>query len=601
MMENKFSARVNALRELMKQRNIAAYIILTDDFHASEYIDEHFKCREYVSGFTGSAGTLVITEKEACLWTDGRYFIQASMQIEGSGIKLMKAGVEGVPEIPKYLAKELKPGDTLGYDGRTVNYAYAKALKAVLKDKEVIFAEDLDLVGEIWEDRPSMPNRPVWELSESFAGESRKNKLARLRAAMKEQGASAHLLTSLDDVAWLYNLRGDDIEYCPMPLAYTIVEIEKAVLYIGKTALKDELVDRLAADGVCVKEYFEIYEDLKEYDRDSTFLIDTNTTNVALMALLEPYRVVFSNNPTTKFKAVKNATEMANERIAHIMDGVAVTKLIYRLKTDMYGGGAEVTERYVADRLLELRKQNENFIEESFSPIIATGEHGAIVHYEAVPDTDCAIVRDNFLLMDTGGHYYQGTTDVTRTVSIGNVTDEMKCRYTAVLRGNLRLAAARFPRGVGGTNLDILARGPLWEMGLDYGHGTGHGVGYLLNVHEGPQNIRIRNRNGDVAFEEGMITSDEPGLYIEGEYGIRLENLLLCISDYKSQFGDFLKFETLTMVPFDRDSIMSQCMTKEELKLLNEYHKKVYDNISPYLNEDEREWLYNETKEMLYD
>ena len=271
MMENKFSARVNALRELMKQRNIAAYIILTDDFHASEYIDEHFKCREYVSGFTGSAGTLVITEKEACLWTDGRYFIQAAMQIEGSGIKLMKAGVEGVPEIPKYLAKELKPGDTLGYDGRTVNYAYAKALKAVLKDKEVVFAEDLDLVGEIWEDRPPMPNRHVWELSESFAGESRKNKLARLRAAMKEQGADAHLLPSLDDVAWLYNLRGDDIEYCPMPLAYTIVEIEKAVLYIGKTALKDELVDRLAADGVCVKEYFEIYEDLKEYDRDSTF------------------------------------------------------------------------------------------------------------------------------------------------------------------------------------------------------------------------------------------------------------------------------------------------------------------------------------------
>lgn len=597
---NIYRDRVEAIRALMKKDNVSAYIILTDDYHASEYIDEYFKCREYVSGFTGSAGTLVITEWEACLWTDSRYFIQATMQLQGTGIRLMKSGESDVPTITEYLAEKLDYNSVVGYDGRTVSYEYAKMLKETLAVKDVLFIEDMDLVGTIWEDRPDMPHSRVWELPLSYCGESRDSKLSNVRRAMKEKNATAHLLTSLDDIGWLYNLRGNDIKYSPVALAYTIVEEERAVVYVSKESVDNEIVEHLQADNIYVKDYFEVYEDVKGYGEDTVFMVDAGTTNVALMALLDGYKVVFADNPTRMLKAVKNVTEMANERLAHIMDGVAVTKLIYRLKTDMYGGGEDVTEMYIADRLLELRQKNENFIEESFAPIIASGSHGAIVHYEAVPETDKVIERNTFLLMDTGGHYYQGTTDITRTVSIGNVSDEMKRRYTAVLKGNLRLASAKFPYGIGGSNLDALARGPLWEMGLDYGHGTGHGVGYLLNVHEGPQNIRPKNRKGDVAFEEGMITSDEPGLYVEGEYGIRLENLIMCLKDYKNESRQFMKFDTLTMVPFDRDSIATQDMTRDELRILNEYHKKVYENISPYLDEKEREWLYNETKEMLY-
>ena len=595
-----YRSRLEALRDKMRENDIDAYLIVTDDFHASEYVGDYFKCRAYISGFTGSAGTLVVTREEAGLWTDGRYFIQARDQLAGTGIRLMKMGEKGVPSIPEYLGDTLEPGACLGYDGRTINAAYAGKLKKTLEHKKVTFSENLDLVGEIWEDRPPFPSGKIWLLSENYAGKSRKDKLADLRARMKEAGADCHLLASLDDIAWLYNFRGEDIAYTPVALSYTIVTEDKAILYICPEAVPQEVKTALSADHVEIRPYLSVYEDAGKIRPGSGLLIDEGTVNVALLsALPEGIRTINQANPTMTAKARKNSVEMENIRIAHIRDGVAVTRLICWLKKEMKKNPVpKITELAVCRKLEEFRRQGEDYLYQSFSPICAYGVHGAIVHYDPENGDDARLQPESFLLLDTGGQYLTGTTDITRTISLGELTREQRRNYTAVLRGNLNLAAARFLYGCTGLNLDYLAREALWELGLDYNHGTGHGVGYLLNVHEGPNGIRLKERDGSTGcvFEEGMLTSDEPGVYLEGQYGIRIENLMMCRKAECTEHGQFMRFETMTMVPYDRDAIDPDLMSERELARLNVYHAKVYECLAPYLNPEELSWLREETR-----
>ena len=597
--------RLSALRRLMADKGIDAYLIVSDDDHASEYVGDYFKCREFLSGFDGSAGSLVITQTEAGLWTDGRYFLQAREQLGGTGITLQKMGEPDVPAIPAYLASVLQDGQCLGYDGRTIRAGYAAEIEAALAGKQIRYVQTEDLVGQIWKDRPPFPEHPVWILPDSYVGRSRAEKLAMVRKQMAQAGAERYLLASLDDIAWLYNIRGNDIAYNPVVLSYTIIEQEQAILYGTLSAFSDEVRKQLEADSILLRPYLQVYEDLKILPAESSVMLDPSTSNVALLSCIpEGVKVIRQTNPTTLFKAVKTPEEMENERKAHVQDGVAVTKLIYWLKQmqdsqELKEG--KITEQVVRKKLEALRKEREGYLDQSFAPIIAAGAHGAIVHYEPTEATDIPLVEHSFVLMDTGGQYWQGTTDITRTVSIGTLTDTQKAHYTAVLRGNLNLGAARFKHGCTGMNLDVLARTPLWELGLDYNHGTGHGVGYLLNVHEGPNAIRFKEAGGKAGavLEEGMITSNEPGLYLEGQYGIRVENLVLCKKAEQTEYGQFMEFETLTVVPHDRAAILPEQMSKRELALLNAYHKTVYETISPYLTEEERKWLKEETREIV--
>ena len=597
--------RLSALRRLMADKGIDAYLIVSDDDHASEYVGDYFKCREFLSGFDGSAGSLVITQTEAGLWTDGRYFLQAREQLGGTGITLQKMGEPDVPAIPAYLASVLQDGQCLGYDGRTIRAGYAAEIEAALAGKQIRYVQTEDLVGQIWKDRPPFPEHPVWILPDSYVGRSRAEKLAMVRKQMEQAGAERYLLASLDDIAWLYNIRGNDIAYNPVVLSYTIIEQEQAILYGTLSAFSDEVRKQLEADSILLRPYLQVYEDLKILPAESSVMLDPSTSNVALLSCIpEGVKVIRQTNPTTLFKAVKTPEEMENERKAHVQDGVAVTKLIYWLKQmqdsqELKEG--KITEQVVRKKLEALRKEREGYLDQSFAPIIAAGAHGAIVHYEPTEATDIPLVEHSFVLMDTGGQYWQGTTDITRTVSIGTLTDTQKAHYTAVLRGNLNLGAARFKHGCTGMNLDVLARTPLWELGLDYNHGTGHGVGYLLNVHEDPNAIRFKEAGGKAGavLEEGMITSNEPGLYLEGQYGIRVENLVLCKKAEQTEYGQFMEFETLTVVPHDRAAILPEQMSKRELALLNAYHKTVYETISPYLTEEERKWLKEETREIV--
>ena len=593
MTTNRYRQRIETLRSLMKESGIHAYLIVSSDFHASEYVGDYFKCRAYMSGFTGSAGTLAVTMEEAALWTDGRYFLQAADQLADTGILLQKMGEPGVPTFTEWIVSRLEPGQTLGYDGRTIEGGLADTLHKALDPQYIRFMETEDLVGRIWTDRPAFPAAPIWTLEEKYTGRSRKDKLDGLRRHMADCRADRMLIAGLDDIAWLFNIRGGDIAFNPVPMAYALIGFDKAGLYVSEEAVTADVRKELAEDGVEIRPYFAVYEDLRELPEYSSLLLDRSSCNVALLAAVPAgVGVIHKSSWTTLQKAVKNPVEAANIRRAHIRDGAAVTKLLYWLDqiqdTGDYKEG-RITELDVAARLLQLRRQQDGFLDQSFAPIIAAGSHGAIVHYDPDEDSNIPLVHNSFLLMDTGGQYLQGTTDITRTAVLGTVTDEMKEHYTAVLRGNLDLAGTVFHKGCSGIKLDTLARLPLWEKGLDFNHGTGHGVGYLLNVHEGPH--RIAMAGSSVPFEPGMVTSDEPGLYLADRYGIRLENLMLCVPAFTTDQGEFYRFETLTMVPFDRRAILADRLSGKEKKLLNAYHAAVFKNISPYLTLEECVWL----------
>ena len=591
--------KLNALRILMKEKKIDAYLVATDDFHGSEYVGDYFKCRKYITGFTGSAGTAIITQDMAGLWTDGRYFIQAADQLRDTTIELFKSGEPGVPTMHQFLNDKLEEGMCLGFDGRTVSAREAEELQELLQEKHITFSVNDDLIGEIWEDRPVLSCEPVMELDIRWTGKSRADKIAEIREQMKAKEADTFILTSLDDIAWLLNIRGNDIHCCPVVLSYLVMMENELRLYANAAAFSEEIRSNLEADGVKIYPYDDVYSYVQSISSDKKVLLSRANVNSRLVSNI-PSEVTILDEPNLTLlpKAVKNETEMENERIAHIKDGVAVTKFIHWLKKNVTR--TTITELSTAEKLYQFRSEQEHFLGESFDPIIAYGTHAAIVHYSATEATDIPLEARGMVLADTGGHYLEGTTDITRTIVLGPVTAKEKKFFTAVLRGNLNLAAAKFKYGCTGLNLDYLARGPLWELGEDYNHGTGHGVGYLLNVHEGPNSFRWKNLPGNPApvLEEGMITSDEPGYYLENEFGIRHENLVLCKKAEKTSFGQCMCFEPLTMVPFDLEGINPEEMTERERKLLNDYHQKVYTTISPYLDEEEKEWLKQATREI---
>lgn len=583
----------------MKEKKIDAYLVATDDFHGSEYVGDYFKCRKYITGFTGSAGTAIITQDMAGLWTDGRYFIQAADQLRDTTIELFKSGEPGVPTMHQFLNDKLEEGMCLGFDGRTVSAREAEELQELLQEKHITFSVNDDLIGEIWEDRPVLSCEPVMELDIRWTGKSRADKIAEIREQMKAKEADTFILTSLDDIAWLLNIRGNDIHCCPVVLSYLVMMENELRLYANAAAFSEEIRSNLEADGVKIYPYDDVYSYVQSISSDKKVLLSRANVNSRLVSNI-PSEVTILDEPNLTLlpKAVKNETEMENERIAHIKDDVAVTKFIHWLKKNVTR--TTITELSTAEKLYQFRSEQEHFLGESFDPIIAYGTHAAIVHYSATEATDIPLEARGMVLADTGGHYLEGTTDITRTIVLGPVTAKEKKFFTAVLRGNLNLAAAKFKYGCTGLNLDYLARGPLWELGEDYNHGTGHGVGYLLNVHEGPNSFRWKNLPGNPApvLEEGMITSDEPGYYLENEFGIRHENLVLCKKAEKTSFGQFMCFEPLTMVPFDLEGINPEEMTERERKLLNDYHQKVYTTISPYLDEEEKEWLKQATREI---
>lgn len=590
--------RIAALRAEMKKRNIDMYIVPTSDFHESEYVGDYFKARKYITGFTGSAGTAVITMTEAGLWTDGRYFIQAEKQLSGTPVTLFKMGEEGVPTVKEYVEKNLKEGACLGFDGRVINAADGASYEEIVKKKQGMVYVTEDLVGIIWKDRPQLPMNPVFILEEKYAGESTKSKLSRVREKMQEKQTGIHILTSLYDIAWLFNIRGGDIACVPVVLSFAAVTMQEAYWFIHEEVLDDKLKAYCKENNIIIRPYEAIYDYAGEIPEEEAVLLDKNIVNYRIChSLKEKVTVVSESNPTELMKAVKNETELNNIRNAHIKDGVAFTKFMYWLKTNI--GKMKITEISASDYLEERRREQELFVDLSFETISAYGANAAMMHYCATPESDAELKPEGFLLVDSGGHYLDGSTDITRTMALGTLTEKEKFHFTTVCRSNLNLAAAKFLYGCRGTNLDILSRGPLWNLGLDYKCGTGHGIGYLLNVHEGPNGFRwkiVPERNDSCVMEAGMVTTDEPGVYLEGKYGIRTENELICKKAEKNEYGQFMEFETITYAPIDLDAILPEEMTGTERKLLNDYHKMVYEKISPYMNPEEKEWLKEYTR-----
>ncbi len=588
---DKIKKRISQLRALMRERNIDAYLVPTSDYHESEYVGEHFASRKYITGFTGSAGTALITRDWAGLWTDGRYYLQASSELKGSGIVLMKSGLPGVPTVEEFIEQDLPRYGTLGFDGRVISAKMGESLAKRLEPKQISFACTESLIGEIWEDRPKISAEPIWVLDDQYAGKSAIDKIADLRRDMEREHATVHILTTLDDIAWLLNIRGNDIPYNPVALSYLAVTEENIYLFISPKAVPDHVGQYLHRLGVALRPYQGIYSYGQQLYNE-IILLEKAKVNYAITSSLDRSNTILDHvNPTVTRKAHKNPTEVENLRKAHITDGVVMTRFIYWLKHQI--GKEPITEYSAAMRLDEMRRAA-GALDISFTTISAYGPNAAMCHYHAKPE-DCATLEPRGLyLVDSGGQYLEGTTDVTRTIALGPMTDEEKEHYTLVLMGMLRLGHAKFLRGCTGLSLDYLAREPLWSRGLDFSHGTGHGVGYLLNVHERPVNIRYKvteDRPDAVPFAPGMVCSDEPGLYIEGSHGIRTENLIVCIEGKHSGFGQFLQFEFLTCVPIDLEPIRTELMEERDILALNSYHEKVYQTISPYLPKEEREWL----------
>lgn len=589
--------RLSRLRALMQQKGAGAYYVPTADFHLSEYVNPYFKSRQYLTGFTGSAGTLVVTMDEAALWVDGRYFIQAEEQLSGAPVKLMKMGEEGVPSVLEYLSK-LPEGAVIGLDGRTVSAAMALRMEKTLSTRNITLEPDMDLVGDIWPDRPPLPNAPVYVLGVDSVGVSAADKIADIRRVLVEKDADAHVLCTLDDIAWLFNLRGGDVECNPVFLSYAIIERDAAYIFADKSKFHACVQEYLRQLNVTLLPYNDIYEFASKYDEGDAILLSTASVNYTLYdKLYDKAIIIDEENPEQLKKAIKNPVEIENMRKAHIKDGLAVTRFMRWVKENV--GKEPISELSAAAKMDSLRLETEGNLGRSFSTISAYGPHAALPHYAPTEESNLAVEPRGFLLMDSGGQYYEGTTDITRTIAVGPLTDTEKKHFALVLRSMLRLANARFLYGCRGLNLDILARGPLWDEGLDFKHGTGHGIGYLLNVHEAPNGFRwkiVPERVDSCVFEEGMITSDEPGIYIEGSHGIRTENLIVCRKGEKNEYGQFMYFETLTMAPIDLDAIDPSYLNDTEKQQLNDYHKLVYEKLSPYMEDGEREWLRKYTR-----
>ncbi len=592
--------RIENIRDLMKEKNIYAYIVPSSDYHQSEYVGDYFKSREFMSGFTGSSGTLIISMDEAGLWTDGRYFIQAENELKDSGIKLFKMGEEGVPTIEEYLLEKLPKNSTLGFDGRVMSVKEGQSLANKLAFKGINIEYKYDLVNDIWKDRCSLPTEKAFLLGTEYSGESFSDKLSRIRAVMKEKKATTHILASLDDIAWLFNIRGRDVKSNPVVLSYAVISIDSVYLFIDKNKIGEDIRAELSKENVQIKGYEEVYEFIKNIDEDEVVLIDTSKVNYAIYNNI-PSNVqkIEERNPSILFKSIKNEIELKNIRNSHIKDGVAFTKFMYWLKNNI--GKIEITEISATQKLEEFRREQDKFIEPSFSTIAAYKDHAAMMHYSATEESNYKLEPRDLFLVDSGGQYFDGTTDITRTIALGPIPENVRKDFTNVVRGMIRLSKAKFLYGCRGYNLDILARGPLWEEGIDYKCGTGHGIGFVLNVHEGPNGFRWKVRediDDTCILEEGMVTTNEPGVYVENSHGIRIENEIVVRKAEKNEYGQFMDFEVITFAPIDLDAIDESLILKDEKIYLNNYHKQVYDKISPYLNEEEKQWLKTYTREI---
>jgi len=577
--------RIEEARKVMKKYKVDAYIVTSSDYHQSEYIDDYFKGREYLSGFTGSAGVLVIFKDEACLWTDGRYHIQAEKQLKGSEVKLFKQGNLGVPTYKEYIISKLAENSKIGIDAKILLSSDVNEILSKKKYKIV----DFDLLEEVWDKRKKLPNGKIFILEDKYTGKTYKEKVKEIREILKEKGADYNIISSLDDIAWIYNFRGDDVQHNPVALSFTIISKKNSILYIDKNKLDDKTQKYFKDNKVEIKEYFEFFEDIKKLK--GNILVDFNKISYAIYEAISKNTLINSMNPSTYLKAHKNETEITNTKEIHIQDGVAIVKFMYWLKNNYKK--ENITEFSAEEKINSLREKIEGYIDLSFSTISAFGKNAAMMHYSA-PEKNSTKIEDGVYLLDSGGTYLKGTTDITRTFFLGKVGKEEKNDNTLVLKGMLALSRAKFLFGATGTNLDILARQFLWNVGIDYKCGTGHGVGHILNVHEGPHGIRFQYN--PQRLEVGMIVTNEPGAYIEGSHGIRIENELLVKEACETEHGQFLEFETITYAPIDLDGIVKTLLTKEEKQQLNEYHSEVYKKLSPYLNKKEKEFLKEYTK-----
>ncbi|MCI6267766.1 MAG: aminopeptidase P family protein [Clostridiales bacterium] len=590
--------RLRAFRARMDEENMAVVIVPTADSHASEYLADHFKTRQWLSGFTGSAGTLVVGREEAALFTDGRYFIQAERQIAGTGITLMRMGTAGVPTVEQYVCSLAKAGESCGVDFSVISSHFAADMSDMLAGREIALRDTGDWFETLWTDRPAMPTDPVYLLEEKYTGMSVSAKLAAIREVMAKAGADMHVVNVLDDIAWTLNVRGSDVHCTPVVMSYLLIGREDAIWFVDTQKVSEPVREALFSEGVYLREYGEITAALEAIEPGTSVMVDGRKMTASLCAALADTNIIQHENPAFRLKAIKNDVELDNLRAAHVKDGLAVTRLMYWLKQN--AGKAPMDELSVTDRLLALRQEQEHFISTSFDTICAYRENAAMMHYKATEESSARIEAKDLLLIDSGAQYLEGTTDITRTFAMGEVDREQKEHFTAVLCGMLNLQNAKFLHGVTGIGLDILARGPMWDLGIDYRCGTGHGVGYLLSVHEGPNAFRwykSPTRNEDTVMEAGMVTTDEPGIYIEGSHGIRIENELVCKKLEMNEYGQFMGFEAITCAPIDLDAVIPEQMTARQRGWLNAYHAFVLEKLEPLMaNEDERAWLRHATR-----
>ena len=591
-MSQTINNRIQALRALFSQEGIQAFIIPSTDPHLSEYVAPHWKSREWISGFTGSAGTVVVTTTKAGLWTDSRYFLQAAQQLEGTEIELYKEMLPETPDISTFLSMQLAPGDTVGIDGKMFSVQQVEQMKEDLAPYQLQVNLFGDPLKNIWKDRPSMPDAPAFIYDVKYAGKSCGEKVAAIRTELKKKGIFALFLSSLDEIAWTLNLRGSDVHCNPVIVSYLLVTQDEVVYFISPEKITQEVNEYLQEQQVSLRKYDEAESFLNSFTGEN-ILIDPKKTNYAIYSAINPAcKVVRGESPVTLLKAIRNEQEIAGIHHAMQRDGVALVKFLKWLEASVLSG--KETELSVDRKLHEFRAAQPLYMGESFDTIAGYKEHGAIVHYSATEESDVTLQSKGFLLLDSGAQYLDGTTDITRTIALGELTEEEKTDYTLILKGHIALAMAKFPAGTRGAQLDVLARMPIWSHGMNFLHGTGHGVGHFLSVHEGPQSIRM-NEN-PIVLQPGMVTSNEPGVYKAGSHGIRTENLTLVCKDKEGMFGEYFKFETITLCPICKKGITKEMLTAEEVKWFNDYHRTVYEKLSPSLNEEEKKWLLEATK-----
>ena len=590
---NIINQRLADLRELMQREHLAAFIFPSTDPHQGEYIPDHWKGREFISGFNGSAGTAVVTMTSAALWTDSRYFLAAEEQLAGTEFQLMKLKIEGTPTISEWLGKKLKDTQSpeVGIDGMVNSASAAKALIAELRNEGgITLRTNFDPLAQIWKQRPPIPTNPVELYPLEYAGESTQEKITRIRKALRDRHADGMLMAALDDIAWTLNLRGTDVHCNPVFVSYLIISTKEVILYINKEKLTPEVSDYLKAEGIKVDDYTNVGQGLKDYF-EYNILLDPDEVNYTLYKMVKR-EIIEAESPVKQMKTIKNATEIEGFRRAMLKDGIALVKFLHWLKPAVEAGGQ--TEISIDQKLTALRAEQPLYRDISFDTIAGYQAHGAIVHYEATPKTDIPLKPEGFLLLDSGAQYLDGTTDVTRTIALGPVTEEQKKIYTLVLKGHIQIELCKFPSGSSGTQIDILARKDMWREGLNYLHGTGHGVGTYLNVHEGPHQFRMEWKPAPLV--SGMTITDEPGIYLAGKFGVRTENTLLIVPFKETEFGKFLQFESLTLCPIDTTPIVVEMLLPEERQWLNDYHQMVFNRLSPHLTPEEQDWLRNATK-----